>query len=403
MTSHAEPVGGPIFTRPYKLFVALFGLGALLILWRFAVGLGASTALSDGYPWGLWIAFDVVTGTALACGGYAVAILVYILNKGQYHPVIRPAILASALGYSMAAVGIIIDVGRPWLIWRIPLGGFPDVGSYNWNSALLEVALCVMAYVAVLWVEVAPAFLEKWKDSSRGWLAGLAKTTYGPLERAMVWIAAAGVLLPTMHQSSLGSLMLLAGPRLHELWNTPLLPLLFLVSCITMGYAMVVFESVLSSRFFRREPETKMLNSLYGVAAITIWLYLGLRFVDLVARGRLAAMFALDVYALMFWLENLLLVVAVALYYRAGRRMDLGQMFQGAVLMALAGALYRFDTYLVAFMPGENWSYFPNIVEILVTVGIVALEILIYVAIVKRFPILSGRPLRAAAPKEVPA
>ncbi|NNC40839.1 MAG: Ni/Fe-hydrogenase cytochrome b subunit [Acidimicrobiia bacterium] len=391
MSHGAEPVGGPIMTRPFKILLGLGILGVLIVAWRFAVGLGPSTGLSDGYPWGLWIAFDVVTGTALACGGYAVAIVLYILNKGMYHPLIRPAILTSALGYSVAAVAIMIDVGRPWHIWRIPLGGFPDVGSYNWNSALLEVALCVMAYVAVLWIELSPAFFEKWQHSPNSTLAKFSKVGYSFMEKALIWIVALGVLLPTMHQSSLGSLMLLSGPRLHPLWNTALVPLLFLISCITMGYAAVVFESSMSSAIFKRKPEVKMLQSLYGVAVITIWIYVGLRLAELVYQGRLPEMFTADIYAAMFWLEIVLFVIPAIMYYRGGKKLDLGAMFRGAMFMVFAGALYRFDTYLVAFQPGENWTYFPTVPEILVTVGVVAIEIMVYIVIVKRFPILSGR------------
>jgi len=145
---HPTPVGGKIMTPPLRILLLVFVIAMVLTAWRFVVGLGPTTAMSDGYPWGIWIAFDVVTGTALACGGYAVALLVYIFNRGKYHALVRPALLVSALGYSVAAVGIVIDVGRPWLIWRIPI----SVGKWNLDSALLEVALCVMAYVMVLWI-----------------------------------------------------------------------------------------------------------------------------------------------------------------------------------------------------------------------------------------------------------
>jgi Ni/Fe-hydrogenase subunit HybB-like protein len=396
MSAKPEAVGGPIMTRPFKILLGLGVLGLVLVAWRFAVGLGPSTGLTDGYPWGLWIAFDVVTGTALACGGYAVALVLYILNKGKYHPLIRPAILTSALGYSVAAVAIVIDVGRPWFIWRIPVGGFPDMGSYNWNSALLEVALCVMAYVAVLWIELSPAFFEKWQDSKNATLAKLSKVGIGFMEKALFLLIALGVLLPTMHQSSLGSLMLLAGPRLHPLWNTPLVPLLFLISCLTMGYAAVVFESSMSSAIFKRKKETKMLQALYGVAVITIWLYVGLRLAELIFKGRLGEMFSPTIYTAMFWLEIVLFVIPAIMYYRGGKKLGTGAMFRGAMFMAFAGALYRFDTYLVAFQPGENWTYFPTVPEILVTVGIVAIEIMVYIVIVKKFPILSGKPVAAS-------
>ena len=127
--TQAEPIGGPLLTKGFKLILGILGVWLILLIWRYAVGLGPVTGLTDGYPWGIWIAFDVVTGTALACGGYAIAILTYILNKGKYHPLVRPALLTSALGYSMAALAIVIDVGRWWGIWRIPLGGFPDMAA----------------------------------------------------------------------------------------------------------------------------------------------------------------------------------------------------------------------------------------------------------------------------------
>ena len=146
----ARAVGGPVLTRSFLVLVALAALAGITIVWRFAAGLGATTALNDGYPWGLWIAFDVVTGTALACGGYAMALLVYIFNKGKYHPLVRPAILTSALGYSIAGFSVVIDIGRPWMAWKLPL----FINHWNLNSALLEVALCIMAYSVVLYLEL---------------------------------------------------------------------------------------------------------------------------------------------------------------------------------------------------------------------------------------------------------
>ncbi|MGB5161443.1 MAG: Ni/Fe-hydrogenase cytochrome b subunit [Thermoanaerobaculia bacterium] len=397
MSERAEPLGGPAFGKVSRWILWLGIVGAALILWRFAVGLGRSTGLNDGYPWGLWISFDVVTGTALGCGGFAMALLVYIFNKGKYHPLVRPAILTSALGYSMAGLAIAIDVGRPWFIWRIPLGGFPDMGKYNWNSALLEVALCVMAYVIVLWIELSPAFFEKWKDSPKEGLANFSKKAHGIVNKLLIWIIALGVLLPTMHQSSLGSLMLLSGPRLHGLWNTPLLPLLFLISCIAMGYAVVVMESALASRFFGRPSHVSMLADIGKVAAYMVWGYLVIRMVELVLRGRLGLMFQFNAQALMFWIEIICFLVPGVMLMNDQKRQDLGYLFRAAMMLVVAGTLYRFDTYLVAFMPGENFSYFPTVPEMFVTIGIVAIEIVLYVALVTVFPILAGKPTAAEA------
>ncbi|MCJ7756302.1 MAG: Ni/Fe-hydrogenase cytochrome b subunit [Thermoanaerobaculales bacterium] len=393
MSEHrAEPVGGLlIFNRFTKFLVMFLGLWVLILIYRFATGIGTVSGLTDGYPWGIWIAFDVVTGTALACGGYAIAILAYILNKGKYHPLVRPALLTSALGYSMAALAIIIDVGRWWGIWRIPLGGFPDMGSYNWNSALLEVALCVMAYVGVLWIELGPAFLEKWEATSKNSaLLGFAKFGLKFYDKALIWIIALGVLLPTMHQSSLGVLMLLGGWKLHGLWNTAWIPLLFLISCIGMGYAVVVWESAVSSKAFKREREDSMLISLSGAMVVVLGLYLLLRFADIIISGKTMLMFSSGMLSIMFWIEIALFAIPMVMLMRAKDRANFGTIFKASMLIMLAGALYRFDTYIVAFNPGENWSYFPTTLEMLITLGTVAFEIFLYIFIVKRYPILSG-------------
>jgi Ni/Fe-hydrogenase subunit HybB-like protein len=387
-----SPVGGPILTKSFAWLIGLLAVGLAVMAWRFAAGLGATTGLSHGYPWGIWIALEVVTGTALACGGYAVAILCYVLNKGEYHPLVRPAILTSALGYTMAALAIIIDVGRYWNIFKIPI----RADQWNLTSVLLEVALCVMAYVVVLWIELSPAFLEKWKERSEGALKTIADKTYPVLNRLMVVIIALGLLLPTMHQSSLGSVMLISGPKLHRLWFTPMLPLLFLISCVGMGYAMVVFESSIAVRVFKRKAETTMLGRLSGAMIPALALYVVLRLGDIIFRGQLGAAFAFDLYSFLFWIEIALFVVPILMLTTRERRMRPRVQFDAAIFMILGGALYRFNTYLVAFDPGPGWSYFPTLWEVLVSAGIVALEIMAYVYIVKRYPILAGRSSAAA-------
>ncbi len=383
---HATRVDRPIMTGFFKGLLVFLAVWALLLIWRFAAGIGAVSALNDGYPWGIWIAFDVVTGTALACGGYAVALLAYVFNKGKYHPLVRPAILTSALGYSMAALAIMIDVGRPWYIWRIPI----SVGKWNLNSALLEVALCVMAYVGVLWIELAPAAFERWQHSAKQGLASFARKGLKFFDKALIWIVAMGVLLPTMHQSSLGTVMLLSGYKLHPLWNSALIPLLFLISCVGMGYAVVVFESAVSGAVFKRARETSMLTSLSGAMVVVLSLFLGIRVIDLVARGRLGLMFRFDGYSLLFWLETLLFAAPLVILASRARRARFSTIFQAAVLMMLAGSLYRFDAYLVAYNPGAQWSYFPALPELLITLGAIAFEIALYLVIVKQFPILAG-------------
>jgi len=387
MKAHAEPVGGPLFTPAMRVLAVVVGIGAVLMLWRLVAGLGSTTALNDGYPLGLWIAFDVVTGTALACGGYAVAILVMILNKGRYHPLVRPAILTSALGYSLAGFSVFLDIGRWWYIWKVPLYFW----HWNFDSALLEVALCIMTYIVVLWIELAPAFLEKWSDASNLLLRRMSRVSLRGLEKAASWIIALGLLLPTMHQSSLGTLMLLADSRLHPLWNTRLLPLMFLLTCVSMGFAVVVCESAFSSVAFKRRPDTSMLGNLAAAIVPVQLVVVAMRLADLAWRGQLGSLAAVDIRSLLVLIEFGLMLAPAVMLRSAARRRDLGHLVRAAMLMMFGGALYRFDTYLVAFTPGAHWSYFPSVPEILISTGLVAAEIMVYIAVVKTFPILAGR------------
>jgi Ni/Fe-hydrogenase subunit HybB-like protein len=391
--SAAKAVGGPIFTPAVNVLLALAVIAAILIVIRFALGLGATTAMNDGYAWGLWIAFDVVTGTALGCGGFAMALLVYIANRGHYHPLVRPALLTSALGYSIAGFSVMLDLGRPWLAWKIPF----MVWHWNPHSVLLEVALCIMAYVLVLWVELSPAFLEKAQESGSPALRRFADRTLPILRKSLLWVIALGMLLPTMHQSSLGSLLLLSGPRLHSLWNTPMLPLLFLISCIFMGYGAVVLENTLSSRYFKRDPHGDMLANIGGIMVPIVAIYLAIRVADLVIRDQMGALLAFDRFGVMSLIELALFAAAVWMLHSEARRKNLGNLFRASMALLAAGALYRFDVYLLAFQPGEHWSYFPNLVEIFITVGLVAAEIAAFIILVRLFPILAGDTPRGAA------
>jgi Ni/Fe-hydrogenase subunit HybB-like protein len=388
----AAPVGGKLLTPFFKLMMAFWAAGTVAGLVRFTQGLGAATAMNDGYPWGIWIAFDVVVGTALACGGYAVALLVYVLNQGRYHPLVRPAILTSALGYSVAAVAITFDVGRYWGLWKIPL----YVNHWNLNSALLEVALCVMAYIVVLWIEVSPAILERWRDGPSPALRGLARAVLPKLEKALPFIIALGLLLPTMHQSSLGSIWMLAATKLHKLWHTGWLPFLFLSSCIAMGYAMVVIESAFTTRAFGLRRETRMLGSLGPVAALCVFVFLAVRFADLTWSGRLGLAFRFDRFSLLFLFETVAFLVPAVMLLGRRARVESAVQLRAAFLLVGASVLYRFDTYLVAFQPAPGWSYFPSVGEILITLGLIATETMIYLFLVRRFPILAGASRRSA-------
>jgi len=391
VSSHAvvhAPVGGELMTPAYKKLLWVVAIGAVAALWRFSMGLGASSNLSDGYPWGIWIAIDVVTGTALGCGGYAVALLVYILNKGEYHPLVRPAVLTSLLGYGLAVIAVTIDLGRFWELWKVP------VFFWRWShSPQLEVALCVAAYVAVLLVELSPAFFEKWRHDASTGLRSLAESGLRFVDNWLVWILALGMLLPTMHQSSLGTMMLLPATKLHPLWFTPWLPLLFLVNCLMMGYGAVVLESHLSARAFDRPLESEMLARLSKVVLYVTVAWTLFRVAEVAIAGDLATI--ASGMGVAFLIEVALHLAIIWLLLSDVGRYTPATQFRAGVLLVVAGTVFRVNTYLVAFQPGPNWSYFPAIPELLITLGIIALEVALYVAAVKKFPILAGAPTRA--------
>lgn len=367
-----RPLGGRVLTLPFVLLSILALAGIVLLGQRFLFGLGAVANVNQGYPWGLWIAFDVVTGTALGCGGYALALLVYVLNKGEYHPLVRPALLASLLGYTLGGFSALFDVGRYWLIWNVVLPW-----RMNFDSVMLEVSLCVSAYTAVLWIEFAPAVLERlqWKGARR------------MLNRFLFIVIAVGVLLPTLHQSSLGSLLIAAGHKVSPLWQTPLLPLLFLISAVAMGFSVVMFEAALAAAGLRRPLETPLLAKLARIVAGMLAVYLLVRFTDLTVRGQLALAFAGDFKSLMFWLENLLYAAPAVLLGMPGIRARPGYLFLAAAAMLLAGIVYRFNAFLIGFDPGPGYHYFPAVSEILISLGMVALEILGYLWAVKKLPV----------------
>ena len=377
MANHAHaprPLGGSTFTPFTLLLGVLAAIAGVILVYRFINGLGAVTNLNDGYPWGIWIAYDVVVGSAFACGGYSIALLVYIFNKGQYHPLVRPALLASLFGYTLAGVSVIFDLGRWWNFWHIFWPGYAQV-----NSVMFEVAVCISAYIVVMWIEFSPAFLEKW---------GM-KDVKQKLNKLLFFFIALGVLLPSMHQSSLGSLLVIFGQQIHPLWQSGmLLPVTYLLTAILLGFAVVIFEATLSSTGFKRQLETDVLAPLAKVMYLTLAAYVVLRVAEVLIRGALGTAFAATWQAFWFWVEMACFIVPLATLASASARRSASKLFVGAVLLMLGGFLLRINGFLVGYMTGEGWNYFPSLAELMVTVGIIAFEILAYIYIVRNYPVL---------------
>ncbi len=374
MSTHAA-IGGKLLTKPFLILSLLFMLALAILAARFIFGLGAVTNINDGYPWGIWIVIDVMIGTAFGCAGYAIALLVYLFNRGEYHPLLRSALMAGMFGYTLAGIAVIFDLGRYWQFYTLLMPWYVQL-----NSVMLEVAWCVMAYVVVLWIEFTPTFLERFGFEN----------LRGKLSKVLFLFIALGILLPTMHQSSLGTMAVVAGHQISPLWQTELLPPLFLISALLMGYAIVPFESILASLGLRQPLETDLLAKISGVALAVTLFYLALRFADLLWRGALGHALAGDLDAIMFWVESALFIVPVLLLAPRGWRTHPRMVFISAVSLLLAGSIYRLNTYIIGYHPvaGGTWSYFPSVSEIMVTVGIFSFEVILYLVFVKNLPVL---------------
>jgi Ni/Fe-hydrogenase subunit HybB-like protein len=370
------------FLTPVTLVALMVSaIGIYFIAQRFMYGLGAVTNLNQGYPWGIWVVFDVVIGTAFGCGGFAMALLVYVLNRNHYHVLVRPALLGGLFGYTLAGMAVMIDLGRYWQFYNLLTPWYAQP-----NSVMFEVALCVMAYVTVLWIEFAPAALERF---------GLTGIKAG-LEKVMFLFIGLGVLLPTMHQSSLGSVLLVMGSKLSPLWYTPLLPLLFVSSALMMGYGVVMFETTVVSSAFKLHSEQPILARLGRIVGWLIVAWLAVRAVDLAVRNEWELAFRGDLNAIVFWIENLLFGFAAWVLLAPHRRARQRLLFLAAVALILGGSLYRLDAYLIAYRPVQNYHYFPAPAELMVTFGVIALEVWLYLLFIYHLPIL---PNQSAAHK----
>jgi len=373
MNAHKE-TGGRIFTVPFMILSIVAVIGLYFIVERFVLGMGAVANINGGFPWGIWVVYDVVIGTGLACGGYALAFTVYVFNKGKYHPLVRPALLASLLGYALGGFGAIFDMGRWWQFYNILLPW-----NWNFNSVMLEVGLCVALYIIVLMIEFSPAFLEKIGAM------GLRKA----LDKVLFLFIALGVLLPTMHQSSLGSLLIAMGYKVDPLWQVmQFQPLLAVLSALIMGYSVVIFEASLSHVRFGGPSETPLLAVLGKVAVGLMVAFTLIRLAVLTSQGKLGLIFAGDFSSLMFILETVLFIAPAFVLMSPTQRLNGGSLLLAAVSMLFAGALYRFDAFLFTFNPGPGFSYFPSVPEIMVTLGIIAIEIMAYLVVVKTMPVL---------------
>ncbi|MHC4965544.1 MAG: NrfD/PsrC family molybdoenzyme membrane anchor subunit [Planctomycetota bacterium] len=359
----------------------IVGMWAVITVARFTHGLGATTNLHDAAPWGLWIGFDVMAGVALAAGAFVLAASVYIFHLEKYRSFVRPAILTAFLGYTAVAVGLLYDLGLPWNIWH------PMI-YWQHQSVLFEVAMCVIIYLTVLALEFAPVVLEHPlfdRALFRAILAFLKKIT--------LLLVIAGIILSTLHQSSLGSLFLIAPHRLHPLWYSPIIYVLFFVSAMGLGLMVVTAESLLAGYFLGHRVRKDLLSGLGRAAAIVLGLYVVLRVGDLAVRGVLGSALDGSWLSVLFLAElGISAVIPMILLAIPRVRRSVGGVATCAAMTVCGMVGYRINVCFVAFARPAEAPYFPAWTELAVSLGIIAAAILVFIFFVENLRVYEHPP-----------
>jgi Ni/Fe-hydrogenase subunit HybB-like protein len=363
-------------------FLILFA-GACGLYVRLMYGLGGATNLSDAFPWGLWKGFNVLAGIGLGAGGFTVAATVHVFNLKRYKPILRIALMTAFLGYSLMAVALTIDIGRPYRIWH-------PLFMWNEHSVLFEVAWCVMLYLTVLSLELAPAVCERF-----GW------------RKILSWVRAIsppvvifGVVLSTLHQSSLGSLFLIVPEKLYPLWYTPLLPVLFFISAVCAGLAMVIFASWQSYRALGKQLALPLLDGLARVLAVILLFYLSLRFADLSRRGVLGVLMQNRRETWLFLLEIALLAVPMLLLFRSRIRASAHALYTCALMVLFGFVANRLNVAITGLESSLGTHYLPKWPELMITLSLVSVGFAVFRAAAIHLPLFT-EPEPAAMEEEL--
>jgi len=353
--------------------VAIITAGLYSTYVRFFHGLGASTNLTDQFPWGIWIGFDVLCGVGLAAGGFTLAAIVYIFNIKRFEPIIRPTILTAFLGYVLVIVGLMFDLGRPLQIWHAII-------MWNPRSVMFEVAWCVMLYTTVLALEFSPVILERFHMTK----------TIKMVKRISIPLIILGVLLSTLHQSSLGSLYLIVPDKMYPLWYSAYMPVFFYTSAIAAGCAMIIFESFISSRAFKRGLELNLLTEISRVCVVMLGVYSIMKIVDLNDRHMFSLLLVPRFETYMFWAEVAVgVIIPFILFSQKKVRKSPNGLFIGASMVVVGFVMNRMN---IAITGMEGWSgatYVPSFTEFMITMMIVTIGFVAFYYIAKYFPVFT--------------
>jgi len=366
----------PRITVWRSIATLLITAGVIAAILRFTLGLGATTNLTDEFPWGLWIGFDFL-GIGLAAAGFTIVAAVHLFHAHDYEPIVRPAILTAFIGYLLVVLVLVIDLGRPDHFWH-------PLVMWNPHSVMFEITWCVILYTTVLSLEFAPIVLEKFN-------------MHAPIR----WIHSCslpfmivGVLLSTLHQSSFGSLYLCVPNRLHALWYSPLLPVLFFISCIASGVSMVILETLILSRNGRTLLSSTLRANLAKITAVALAVYLVVRFQDLIHRGGAHYLTQLNYHSIAFYFEIVIgFMLPLALLMSDRVRHSRRGLFTACLMVLTGFAANRMNTAITGL---ESWpvrTYFPSLIEILIMLGIAAIGFSAFSLIAGYLPIFEAEPV----------
>ncbi len=365
------------------------GIAAAVGITRFIYGLGLTTNLTDATPWGFWIGFDVMAGVALAGGGFVITAIFYIMKKEEFHHLVKPAVLTAFLGYLAVIFGLLFDLGLPWNIWHMMI-------YWNPHSPLFEVGWCVMLYTTVLLLEFSPVPLEG---------AGRYAKIRNILMKFRFPLVMLGIMLSTLHQSSLGSLFLIMPFKLHELWYSSILPVQFFISAVALGLMIVSLESLVTHWLYRRKPETKLVAKLAKAAIWVLGIYLAVKLVDIIFSGKTAMIFNGTWESNLYITELLLTAIIPIILFSISRirNSNTGQWF-GSTMAVIGIVMNRLDVGGVVMLSATGDSYTPSWTEIMISLGVVSVAGLVFLFVIEHFHIWDEKPVNPdALPYSKPA
>jgi Ni/Fe-hydrogenase subunit HybB-like protein len=361
--------------------IIFISLGAVAAIERYSMGLGATTHLVDTFPWGIWIGFDILVGVGLAAGGFTIAATVYLFNIERFKPILRPTVLTAFLGYVLVIAGLMVDLGRPWAIWHALI-------MWNPHSVMFEVAWCVMLYTTVLALEFSPVVFERFN----------LQRPLKIIHAITIPLVVLGVVLSTLHQSSLGSLFLIIPGRMHPLWYSNIIPFLFFISCVAAGLAMIIFESFLSSRAFKREIEMPLLTELSRVLAVVLALLFTVRIQDLMSRDALQYVFQPTYQSALFLGEILIgVIIPFSLLLFKKTRSSQKGLFYTSALIILGFVANRMNTAITSMEHWPQRTYLPSWQELFITLALGTVGFVAFYLIAKNFPVFVSHHEEAPA------